>query len=216
MLHFSSQTLHNVARVLFALFLSLFLMQGAQAAISIKEGVDYRLLPQAQPTTKDKIEVIEFFSYTCIHCYHLEKALHPWEKTLAKDVAFSREQIIWQSNMQPLATLFQTLKSAQLLDKLHLKVFAAFLDERRDLRQDATLQGFLKQNKIDAHMYAQHAKSFSVNNAVLRAQKMTKDYQVDSTPMIVVGGRYVTIAHEPKRLLQIVDALIEKVRQEKQ
>lgn len=203
----------NATRALFALFLSLFLVDFAHA--SIKEGVDYRVLPKAQPTLKDKIEVIEFFSYTCIHCYHLEKELHRWEKTLAKDVAFSREQIIWQNNMQPLARLFHGLKSADLLEKTHLKVFAAFLDQRQDLRQEATLRAFLQRHQINPQTFEQHASSFSVNNAVLKAQKMTKDYQVDSTPMIVVGGRYVTIAHEPKRLLQIVDALIEKVRQEK-
>ena len=51
------------------LFALMFAVSGlAQAAIV--EGKDYVVLPKPQPVaTPGKIEVIEFFSYHCIHCF---------------------------------------------------------------------------------------------------------------------------------------------------
>ena len=63
--------------------LSLILLSlSAQAAT---EGVDYTVLSRPIPQQQaGKIEVLEFFGYFCVHCYHLDPVLLQHSKTFAK------------------------------------------------------------------------------------------------------------------------------------
>ena len=56
------------------------------------EGTHYTKLaqPVAVSTPSGKIEVIEFFSYGCPHCFALEPTLETWAKQLPPDVVFKR------------------------------------------------------------------------------------------------------------------------------
>ena len=68
------------------------LMAGALAlAADLQEGKDYRLLAKPQPVeTGKKIEVIEFFSFSCPHCKDIEPILSAWVKKLPADVQLRR------------------------------------------------------------------------------------------------------------------------------
>ncbi|HMT65942.1 MAG TPA: thiol:disulfide interchange protein DsbA/DsbL, partial [Ottowia sp.] len=63
----------------------------AQAA-KPREGKDYLVLGKRAPVDAPtgKIEVIEFFWYSCPHCNAFEPALEAWVKNLPKDVSFRR------------------------------------------------------------------------------------------------------------------------------
>ena len=82
---------NTTAHFLATACLALSLAAGSAFAIEIKEGKEYAVLPQTQPTdAKGKIEVTEFFWYGCPHCFEFEPTLNAWVKTLPKDVAFRR------------------------------------------------------------------------------------------------------------------------------
>ncbi|WP_230370278.1 hypothetical protein [Paludibacterium denitrificans] len=54
-------------------WLMALLLASGMANAAIELGKDYVLLPQPQAVANPKkVEVIEFFSYHCIHCYELE------------------------------------------------------------------------------------------------------------------------------------------------
>jgi thiol:disulfide interchange protein DsbA len=58
-------------------------------------------------------------------------------------------------------------------------------------------------------------KSFSVNTSVARAKKLMADYKVESVPMLVVHGRWMTSpsqAGSQERALAVVDQLVQRVR----
>ena len=63
----------------------------AQGATPV-EGKDFVRLPTPAPVAAPagKVEVVEFFSYGCPHCYSFEPLLEPWVKKLPPDVAFRR------------------------------------------------------------------------------------------------------------------------------
>lgn len=208
----------TLSRLFFNVSLSIMFMlmalMSAPSFAQIKEGVDYQVLSRPQVAPKDRVEVIEFFSYGCIHCFDLEKVLVQWEKNLPSDVVFRREHVVWQKNMEVLASLFHTLKATGDLERLHAPVFHAVLKERRDIRNEAVLTQWLTSQRVDVNKFMQMKQSFSVNNAVLRATKITRDYQVEGTPMMVVGGRYAVLPNDAKRVLEVVNALIVKVRAE--
>ena len=70
----------------------------AQAAAP-DEGIDYRVLREAVPTSSPgKIEVLEFFWYACPHCYHLEPHLARWKPALGPDVAFKRIHVAFRGD----------------------------------------------------------------------------------------------------------------------
>lgn len=198
------------------LFALMFAVSGlAQAAIV--EGKDYVVLSKPQPVaTPGKIEVIEFFSYHCIHCFHLEPVMAPWAKKLPADVSFRREQIVWGKQMEPLARLFATFNVTKTLDKLHGPALTAMVEKKINLADENALKGWLAtQPGVNVASFMQTYKSFGMNAQVARADKITRDYAIQGTPTVVVGGKYATLAAEPARLLQVVDELIVKARAKK-
>src|SRR5580692_9835174 len=74
-----------------ALVTMVFFALTTSVRASIVAGHDYAVLdvPQRQDT-KAKIEVIEFFSWGCPHCYEFYPLLNRWLATLPKDVSFRR------------------------------------------------------------------------------------------------------------------------------
>lgn len=197
-----------------ALVALLFASSFAQAAITL--GKDYTVLAKPQPVADPKkVEVIEFFSYTCIHCYHLEPAIGTWEKKLPADVSFRREQIVWAKNMEGFARLYATMNATGTVGKLHQPAFDAVIKQKANLADAAVLSGWVKAQGVDTNRFMQAYKSFGVNAQVARAGKITRDYAIEGTPTIVVAGKYATQPAEPARLMQVVDELIAKARKEK-
>ena len=196
------------------LWVALLLLVSAVAMADIQPGRDYVELRAPQPSSAPagKVEVIEFFSYTCIHCYRLEPAVESWAAKLPAHVSFRREQIVWSKEMEPLARLFATQRQMGLLDKLHKPVFDAMMRDKQNLADEKLLTPFLKAQGVDVNAFLQTSKSFGMASQVSRAAKMTRDYQVEGTPTFVVAGRYATMAAEPARLLQVVDELIAKAK----
>lgn len=196
--------------------LSLLMFASASAFAAVKEGVDYTVLPQAQAVADPKkVEVIEFFSYSCIHCYKLEGVLPAWEAKLPKDVSFRRQQIVWDKNMEGFARLASAIRLSGQEAKLHHAAFDAVMRDKLDLRDPKILESWLGRQGADAGKFMQAYNSFGVNSDVARAGQLTRSYRIEGTPTLVVGGKYATVAAEPAKLLQTVDELIAKVRAEK-
>lgn len=197
------------------LVMGLMLISGlAQAAIVA--GKDYTVLPKVQPTPAGKIAVVEFFSYSCIHCYNLEPAMASWKKTQPADVLVSSEQVVWGKNMEGFAKLQATMKATGTEEKLHRPAFEAVMKQRINLGDEALLAGWVaKQPGVDAKRFMDTFKSFGMQASVNRAAKLTRDYQVEGTPLVVVGGKYAVAPADPQRIVQVVNELIAKVRAEK-
>lgn len=193
--------------------LAVLLFSSAAAQAALVEGRDYVKLSKPQPSAAaGKVEVIEFFSYTCIHCYNLEPSLEAWSKKLPANVQFRREQIVWNKPMEGFARLFAAANLTKTADKLHRPAFEAVVKQKINLADEAVLKTWLeKQPGINVNAFMQSYKSFGINAKVAQATKMTRDYEVQGTPAIVVGGKYMAQPAEPARLLQVVDELVQMV-----
>ena len=63
------------------------------------EGEDYTLLDT--PLTnqqRDSIEVIEYFSYRCIHCKNFEPFLEDWLVEIPENVNFARQHVVFSTS----------------------------------------------------------------------------------------------------------------------
>lgn len=160
-----------------------------------------------------KIEVLEFFGYGCIHCANLEPRLEAWAKQQPADVKLKRIPVAFASRSIDSIPLFYTLEAMGLHEKLHQKIFDAANVENVILGNPATLNTWLQKQGVDPKKYEEVQKSFSVQNKIARARKMTTDYAIQSTPTIIVNGRYAVQQNAgADRLFANVDQLIAEAR----
>ena len=180
---------------------------------------DYRLVIPLQPTeTGNKIEVIEFFYYGCSHCYDLEPYLNKWMSSAPKDVAFRRIPAVFSPDSVPLTKTFYTLEALGELNRLHSDVYEAIHVKRIGLNNEQTLLDWMEQHGVNRKKFADAYNSFSVNSRVEFAKKLNIAYGVESTPSLVVDGKYLTgpgMAGSHESAMQVLNQLIDKARQER-
>lgn len=180
-----------------SLFSRLFATAAACLAMAFSAGpaaaAAYEELPVQHPSeTPGKIEVLEFFSYGCAHCYALEAPFNEWAKQQPADVSVRHIPVAFNAGMRPMQQLYYTLEAMDRLD-LNAAVFSAIHEQRQRLfTKDAILDWARKQNGVDAQRFADTFDSFGVNTKVDRANALSKLYNVQGTPTVAVGGRYIT------------------------
>ena len=72
-----------------------------------------------------QVEVVEFFSYGCVHCMHFEPIFAAWKKAAPKDVSVRLEHVGFNSSFEPLQRIYYALESMGKVDEVHAKVFDA-------------------------------------------------------------------------------------------
>lgn len=176
---------------------------------------NYSLLIPPQPThSGTKIEVLEFFFYGCIHCYHLHPYLNKWEKTKPKDVSLDFVPVHFNPSWQPMAYTYYALKAMGQQKRLDDKLYNALNQERLPLYDMNAIADFVAKNGVNRSKFIKYYKSFSVQNEVDNSGQMTTAYQVEGTPTLVVDGKYVISGLEPKEMIVALNQVIKKVRRE--
>ncbi len=176
------------------------------------------LSPPQQVDNDGKVEVLEFFAYGCIHCFHLEPKLVEWIARQHADVKVKRVPGTYAVRGIDSIPIFYTLEAMGVEEKLHQKIFDAANVENVILGNPATLNKWLEAQGVDPKKYEEVRGSFSVQNKINRARKMTGDYKVPGTPIFVVDGRY--IVEQPvtgdagaDRMFANIDQLITQARE---
>lgn len=200
---------------LLCIFAASLTFGGAALAQAPQLGVDYTVYDTPQPTdAPGKIEVTEFFAYTCSHCADMEPLLAQWSKTLPKDVSVRRIPVIFRPTFVPAAKLYYTLDAMNLLDKLHEQAFDAMHKERINLLDEKAMLSWVGSKGVDTAKFADIYKSFAISSKVTRADQITRAHNIPGTPAIVINGKYLISAGDHPRQLKIAEYLIAKVRAE--
>jgi protein dithiol oxidoreductase (disulfide-forming) len=187
-------------------------------AAELVEGTDYRTLEPAQHTDvgPGKIEVLEFFSYGCPHCYEFYPMISAWTAKLPKDVVFKRVatgmgRLAWTN----LAKAYYTLESTGDLNRLDGQIFHAIHEERAPLFDEKAISEWAAKHGVDQAKFTTAFDSFGVNTRLNQAEKMVESYKIDGVPGIAVGGKYVVMGNSFEQMLANASALIAKVRAER-
>ena len=152
----------------------------------------YVTVEPAQPSdTAGKIEVLEFFAYSCPHCYSMEPLTEKWSQTLPENVAFKRVPVAFNAGMADLQKTYYSLEALDRLD-LHKEVFNAIHRQRKRIYSFDAIADWIETQGVDRKQFEAAFQSFGVNNKVARANELAKNYNVEGTPTLAVGGRYVT------------------------
>ena len=157
-----------------------------------KNGVDYTTLsvPQPVPAGK-KVEVIEFFMYHCPACNAIEPMINQWVQKQGDNIVLKRVHLPYSGPTDPEAHLYLTLEAMGLLDEMHHKVFRAMHVERKRLTNDKAIIDWVSQNGVDRAKFLEAWNSFGVMSKLRRLNTVVDNYKVNSTPTIVIDGKYV-------------------------
>ena len=186
----------------------------APLAAFAQRNPDYFELNPPQPVeSTDKIEVLEFFWYGCIHCYNLEPKLESWLKTLPKDVEFRRVPAIFNERWGHDAAIFYAFEALGVLDKMHRPFFDAIHRDRLRTDNWESLSLWLEKQGVDPKKFEATFKSFGVQSKTKRAVRLTSGYKIDGTPAMAVHGRYTVPSSEA--MLNVVNHLVAQVRKQK-
>lgn len=194
------------------------------------EGAEYKTLGVPQPVTAKgkQIEVIEFFMYHCPACNMLEPQLQQWVSKQGSNIVFRRIHLPHNGENDVEAHLFLTLEALQMEDAMHARVLHYWHVEHRQLLSDQDNIDWAVKNGIGKSQFLEAYNSFSVISRLHNLLRLAGNYQVSSTPTLVIDGRYVTgpgliqdsnraipVEGLDKAMLQVADALVEKARASK-
>lgn len=188
------------------------------AAQSFTAGKEYLVVTPSAPTSRDKIEVVLFFAYTCSHCLQFEPHFAKWAKTAPADVAIRICPVAWQPKLDPFTQTYFSLEALVLVDKLSMPFFESVIYQEHPYNFEnpsADISDFMAKAGVDRQKWEQTMRSFSVMNKTRQARQLWNAYQIDSTPMIGVGGIYATGPHlvgTREGTPACIDYLIEQVR----
>lgn len=186
----------------------------------VVEGKDYAVLAKPIPTDNTgKVEVLEFFWYGCPHCYSLHPHLADWLTNIPADVSFRYVPAILRANWVPAAKIFHTIEAMGITSSLHDKVYDAIHRDKIDLNNDSVLFDWVEKQGIDRKKFENTYQSFSVQNLVSKSTQMTRQYELNGVPALIVNGKYITsgrLGGTPQDTIRTLNGLIEKVRKEQQ
>lgn len=185
---------------------------GAQAAL--REGSDYRRLSRVAPVEAPagQIEVVEFFSYTCVHCYNFVPVFNSWKQTVGADVVIKRSPVGFNASFEPLQRLFFTLEAMGKLDTHHDRVFKSIHEDRQRLNNLDAMAQWAARNGLNRTQFEQTFNSFGVAGKARRATQLQDAYEVEGTPSLGIAGRFY-VPGQAARTVQIANVLIQQARQ---
>jgi thiol:disulfide interchange protein DsbA len=181
------------------------------------EGTHYIVLPTAVRTADPaKIEVVEVFWYGCSHCFRFEPLIENWEASIAADVNFVRFPGMWNDLMKIHAQAYFAAEALGKVHELHTPMFEAINVQGNRLQNEQQLSALFTQHGVTAEEFSAAFNSFAVRTKVNQAEAKMREYQVRSTPNMIVNGKYLISTGEAvptqQEMLEVVNFLVDKER----
>ena len=181
------------------------------------EGKDYLSLDKRAPTDvgTGKIEVLEFFWYSCPHCNSFEPQFAAWVKAAPKDIVVQRVPVRFRDDFEAQQRAYYVFESLNMVDAMHGKLFHAIHTERQQLNNAQALAAWANKNGLPEKKFLDTFNSFGVATKARRATQLQDAFKVQGVPALGIAGRFYTdggLAQTMDRALQVADYLIGEVR----
>jgi thiol:disulfide interchange protein DsbA len=191
--------------------------QGPVAAKKPVEGTDYLSLDKRVPTDvgAGKIELIEFFWYSCPHCNSFEPQFAAWAKAAPKDVVVQRVPVRFRDDFEAQQRAYYVFESLNMVDAMHGKLFHAIHTERQQLNTAQALAAWANKNGLPEKKFLDTFNSFGVATKARRATQLQDAFKVQGVPALGIAGRFYTdgsLTQTMDRALQVAEYLIGEVR----
>lgn len=178
-------------------------------------GTHYTELPNPVNTNDaSKVEVLEAFWYGCSHCFRFEPLLTAWEEAQGDDVEVVRFPALWNNLMKIHAQVYYTAEAMDKVDVLHEPVFNAINLQGNRLQNERQIAALFAEHGVSQDEFESAFNSFSVRTKVNQAEKRMEDYQIRSTPNMIVNGKYLVTTGQnvptQEEMMEVVEFLVQK------
>jgi len=222
-----------MTRLTTTLLSTLLLSVGAAAqAASFEAGKHYSVIPQAQRTNvaPGKVEVMEVFSYGCPACNAFRSFMRKLKSSLPANAQLVYLPASWhpEENWPLLQRAYYTAQAMGVADKAHDALYDAIwtsgelsamepgstnrLKSKLPTIEDIA-KFYQRATGVKAADFVATSKSFGVDLKMRQADNQIIAMQVDSTPTLVVNGKYRILRDSIKgddALLELVKFLVAK------
>ena len=162
----------------------------------------------------DSVEVVEVFSYMCIHCYTFDPLLSDWHEAQSEQVNFQRLPAVFSPAWQLLAQAYYTAESLGVVEEMHEPLFKAVHVDRLDLRDEDLMAGLFQRHAgIETDTFKKVFKAFSVRSRVMQSRAKSSGYGITGVPTMIVNGKYRIDGQSAggnSEMLKVVDFLVAK------
>ena len=192
-----------------SIFALTFLALSTSLQASIIAGHDYVVLstPQRQESNA-KIEVVEFFSWGCPHCYEFYPKLWRWLGTLPKDARFKRVPVgLGHPEWEALAKAYYALQATGDVDRLDSQIFEDIHKNHVWLYDEASITAWVGKHGVNLAKFTAAFRSFGVNTSAGQAEQRAEDYRIPGVPTLAIAGKY-TVDGDQAKMLTTSDQLI--------
>lgn len=194
-------------------------LAGPVAAAKFEELQHYVPVGSAPPPEAgSKIEVLEFFMWTCPHCMQFEPYLQEWLARKPDDVAFTKVPAPFGQAGQLLARAYYALEALGEEKRLGDAFFTALVKDRRRMADEQAVVDFVRQYGVNETKFREAMGSFAVAAKVRRASQLVDRYRVDGVPKMVVDGRWKNGdgLSSYQQFTEVTDFLIDEARKLRQ
>ncbi|NNL56334.1 MAG: thiol:disulfide interchange protein DsbA/DsbL [Pseudomonadales bacterium] len=183
-------------------------------AAGLVEGTHYKTIARPLAAIPGKVSVREFFWYGCPHCEAFEPTLHAWQRSLPAHVEFKQVPAVWAKPMQLHGKAFFIAEALPGKQELHAELFKLIIGMQRKTsldKQREMLAAVFDKYGLAKDEFLQQLKAAATENQLQQAMADMKRAGVQSTPTLIVNGRYLVLnktAQKPEDITAIADKLI--------
>jgi len=203
----------------------------ASAAEPWTEGKHYFRLAQPTPPRPGAVTVTEVFSYGCPACNSFMPYMESLEKKLPAGVTAEYVPASWNAaeNWPTFQRAYLTAKALGVAKQAHTAMYQAIWGPNGELAIMDSRTGRIRSplpsisdiarfyervTKVPAAKFIDASKSFSVETDIKRSEATIRSYLADSTPTIVVNGKFRLQPGSAGGAQQAVDLTLWLVQQE--
>lgn len=155
------------------------------------EGKHYFRIATAQPTsTPGKVEVVEVFSYGCGACARFQPVIDQWAKKAPAQAQFSYMPADFNPGWVLLARAFYAAEALGLHSRSHQAIFDNNFVQNKPLRNADEVIALLGTFGKSTDEVTKAMNSVGVEARMAQAHKRAIAYGIDSTPTLVVNGKW--------------------------
>ncbi|KGQ18334.1 Periplasmic thiol:disulfide interchange protein DsbA [Lysobacter dokdonensis DS-58] len=191
----------------------------AADASGLVEGTDYVAIKGGEPwkPLNGKIEVVEVFGYVCPACAAFDPLVSAWKSKLPGDVRFSYVPAPFGPEWTPYAKAFYVAESMNLVDRSHSALIREIhvtqtMPGEGDPVDEQAIANFYGKYGANPKDFLSTMNSFSVNAQVMKGRQFMIRSGANSTPTLIVNGKYKVTGNSFEDMLRIASGLIAKER----
>lgn len=177
------------------------------------DGVEYVTLPAPHQrySNDGKVEVVEVFSYGCIHCAQFAPVAEALGKVLPQGVAFKFLPAPFSNEWLPFARAYYAAKQLGVMERTHLALFDAKFSKHYPINSMDELADFYASKGVDRAAFMRDATSPQTTSQIKSDLALIRKWQVDGTPTIVVDGKYrVAAVHSYDEMVAVTQWLVNR------